>query len=425
MQPNTIANKWIKTSVLICAFTYLFIIVRKLHLRDFSDDQYFISIFNSNHIIQILVERYFTWTGRFPIELLMTTTISFKAFWKIGVPLAVIVLCFSLSRIVNKKVSVISFAITLGLFATIPNNINTDASWWITGFYNYLLPVTLAIYSFSVTYTNSNKPIEKAFCFIAVFYFSYMEQAGIAYVIAISCILLSNKESRSKFNITILTISIINLAICLKAPGNEQRLLLEPWNWYPQYTTYGLINKLSLGFDKLHQLMTFRCNIPLIGLVAAIIALRSVGGKMLLSIKIAMVVMMTFIALSITNSLTGFFSNISFFYSTTLDASNWSSEKIFLSYLYLFIVISSLFIIMLDMLINKMISTLPIIAMFLGFMTVTMLGMSPTVYASGFRVDFVFEIMCILSCMYIFKKLFILRSNAIESPMQHNAAVES
>lgn len=210
---------------------------------------------------------------------------------------------------------------------------------------------------------------------------------------------------------------MINLAICLKAPGNEQRLLAEPWNWYPQYPTYGLINKLSLGFDKLHQLMTFRYNIPLIGLVAAIIALRSVGGNMLMSVKIAMIVMMTFIAISITNSLTGFFSNISFFYSTTLNASNWSSAKIFLSYLYLFFVISSMFIIMLDMLINKMISALPIIAMLLGFMTVTMLGMSPTVYASGFRVDFVFEIMCILSCMYIFRKLLIQQSHSTESLM--------
>lgn len=192
MQPNIIANKWIKISALICAFTYLFIIVRKLHLRDFSDDQYFINIFSSNHIIQSLVERYFTWTGRFPIELLMTTTISFKAFWKIGIPLAVIVLCLTICRIVNNKVGVISFAITLGLFATIPNDINNDASWWISGFYNYLLPVTLAMYAFSVTYTNSDKLIEKILCFISVFYFSYMEQAGIAYTIAMVCILLLN-----------------------------------------------------------------------------------------------------------------------------------------------------------------------------------------------------------------------------------------
>lgn len=406
MQPDITANKWIKYSVLVFSVVYLYIIIRTLHLRGFADDQYFLNIFNSHHIIEHVYGRYFTWTGRFPLELLMTTTIGFNIFWKVGVPASIILLCFSVCRITNYKSSILSFGAALVFFATIPTDINSDASWWVTGFYNYLLPVSLAVYAFSVSYTNRNNIIERAFCIIFSFYYSYMEQAGILYVIAMMTLILFIKERRNKFNYSILLISTINLIICLKAPGNEQRVVLETWTWYPQYQTYGIINKLSLGFDKLHQLMTFRYNIPLIGLSTSILFLGANSGKLKISVKISMVIIMTFISLSVTNSLTGFFSDSSFFYNSILHASRWSSAKIFISYLYIFLVISSMFTIMFDALIKFKISAMPIIAMLLGFMSVTMLGMSPTVYASGLRVDFIFEIMCITSCMYLSIKVY-------------------
>jgi len=403
MHPNITANKWMKACIMICILTYLYFVTRKLHLQNIADDQFFLAIFNSGHILEKVAQRYFTWTGRFPLELLMTTTIGFKLFWKLAVPISVVVLCYSICRITHKKVSLPAFALCMFFFASIPADINTDASWWITGFYNYLLPVALCVYTFSVSNSCSNSKIEKTLCLLFSFYFSYMEQAGIAYLVAMCVLLTCKKEKRNYFNFLLLLVVIINLIICLKAPGNENRFYLETWTWYPQYQTYGIFNKLSLGFDKLHQLMTFKFNIPLIGLATSLIVARSYGEDMRASIKISMVVVISFIALSIANSLTGFFTTGSFFFSTTLNSSNWSSIKIYLSYLYIFVVISSMFIIMLEMFTSNKISIMPITSMLLGFMTVTMMGMSPTVYASGFRVDFLFEIMCIVSCMYLFK----------------------
>ncbi|WP_336767801.1 hypothetical protein [Pantoea endophytica] len=402
MQQNITANNWIRATVILCAITYLYIIIRELHLRDVADDQYFLNIFNSQHIFEKVLGRYYTWTGRFPLELLMVSTIGISTFWKIAIPFAVVLLCFSLSRIANKKVGIISFGTALALFATIPSDINSDASWWVTGFYNYLLPVSLAAYTFSVSYVNSNVSFEKIICVIFSLYFSYMEQAGIAYVIAMISLISFRKETRTKFNFFILIFSFINLVICLKAPGNENRLIVEVWNWYPQYQTYGISNKLALGFDKLHQLMTLRYNIPLILFATSLIVLGAYSGKLRTSVKISMFFVMTFISLSITNSLTGFFAESSFFYSTTLNATRWYSAKIFLSYLYLLIVISSMLFILLNALLKNIVCATPIIAMLLGFMSVTMMGMSPTVYASGLRVNFVFEVTCIISSMYVF-----------------------
>lgn len=404
MQQNINASKWVKYSILLCVILYLYIVMRGLHLQDNADDQFFLKIFNSDKLLESVTGRYFSWTGRFPLELLMTTTIGISAFWKVGIPSSVVLLCFSVCRISGIRVNLFTFSAVLALFAMIPADINSDASWWVTGFYNYLLPVSLAAYAFSVSYTSSEKTFEKVLCIIFSFYFSYMEQAGIAYVLGMVMFLSCIKESRSKFNYAMLMISLINLIICLKAPGNEHRSMLETWRWLPQYQTYGIINKLSLGFDKMHQLMTSRYNIPLIGLSLSLLFTGAYSGKIKASVKVSIFIIVTFTSLSIVNSLTGYFSMSSFFYNTVLNASRWSSAKIFLSYLYILFVISSMFAIMIDALIKSNISAMPIIAMLLGFMSVTMLGMSPTVYASGLRVDFLFEIMCIISCIYLFNK---------------------
>jgi hypothetical protein len=351
-----------------------------------------------------VIERYFTWTGRFPLELVMTSTIGISYFWKLGIPASVILLCFSICRITTNKLGVVSFGVALILFATIPTDIINDSSWWVTGFYNYLLPVSLAVYAFSFSYILGNRKHEQMLCIVAALYFSYMEQAGIVYIISMLSLILLKKQARTKFNITILTLAFVNLIICLKAPGNEMRFTLETWTWYPQYQTYGIINKLSLGLDKLHQLMTYRYNGPLIFLSTLVIFLGASGGKLKNSVKVAILLMITFLSISIVNSLTGFFIGRSFFFNTTLDASKWSSSKIYLSYLYLLIIISAMFLILLDATIKGTINAVPIIAILLGYMSVTMMGMSPTVYASGLRVDFVFEITCIISAMYILNK---------------------
>lgn len=403
MQQNTTVNKSFKVLAIVTIVTYLYLISRTVHLRGADDDQVFLSIFNSGNIIDLLVNRFNTWSGRFSLELLMTTTIGYSTFWKIGIPLSVTVVCYCCSKIAGYKSLVFPFTLAIFLFASIPDQINIDSSWWITGFYNYLLPVAAALYVFKVCFLGGSSKVEKIICIILAFYFPYMEQAGLAFVVAMGCLIYSERKSISKFNVTVLILVGINLIICLKAPGNENRFALEAWRWYPQYQTYGIANKLSLGFDKLHQLMTFKSNIPLIALMVSVFYVRCSYSRMTKSIKIALFLIATFIAISIANSFTGFFSRGFFFNSTTIDATRWSAAKLYISYFYLFTVISSVFIILIDCLLSNKSGLTPIVAMLIGFMTVTMLGLSPTVYASGYRVDFVFEIMCIVSCMSLIK----------------------
>ncbi|PLR52428.1 hypothetical protein [Chimaeribacter arupi] len=401
MQLNTNVNKWILLTLIMSSLAYLLFISHSLSLRGYDDDKIFLSIFNSDNMMEILAARYNQWSGRFMLEWLMTSTIGYTWLWKVGVPVSIMLSCYSACRIAGQKANIIGCSIALLLFASIPYDINSDASWWITGFYNYLLPISVALYTFSVAISDSNSIFEKISCLVLAFYFPYMEQAGVAFIIAMLALLAFKKESRNKINYALIVIAVINLIICLKAPGNERRFSEEVWNWYPEYQTYGLSIKLALGFDKLHQLMTMRANFPLIVLSLAIIYFRSVSGNMGITIKMAMFIVITFVAISIAKALTGIPAGGFFFNSVPVNATIWSAGKLFLSYLYLFSVISSMFIIMLDMALKKYIGATPIMAMLIGYMTVTMMGLTPTVYASGLRVDMVFEMMCIVAVMKI------------------------
>ena len=219
-------NKWIKLLILISIITYLYFVMRMVHLRGYDDDHVFLTIFHSGNVVEQLLYRFNSWSGRLAIEFIMLFTIGYSFFWKLGIGLSIIVLCFACCRISRLNPGIINIAFALILFAAIPAEINADASWWITGFYNYLLPVSVALYVFSVSFCMKKSIPEKIICIILAFYFPYMEQAGIAFIFAIICLIFARRKKVSYFDITILIIVLVNLIICLKAPGNERRFIL-------------------------------------------------------------------------------------------------------------------------------------------------------------------------------------------------------
>ncbi|MFT8369004.1 MAG: hypothetical protein ABF646_09665 [Acetobacter papayae] len=405
MQLNIVANKYVKMLFIISISIYLLFIFIGSHVRSSGDDASYLSVFNSHHIINTLAWRYHKWSGRLAIEWVMVATIGYSLFWKVGIPLSVCVVCYSCCRISGVRCNVLSFSFALFLFAVIPYDINSDASWWVAGFYNYLLPVSASIYVFSILFCGESNKIEKILCILLSFYFPYMEQVGVAFVMAMVFWSIQKRKSLSVFDIIVMVVVCVNLIICLKAPGNRNRFILEVWNWYPQYQTYGITNRIALGFDKLHQLMTFRYNMPLIFFIILLFVTRSLYGKMTYSIKFSMFIVATFISLSVGNALTGLFSSGYFFNPSMLSAERWCVFELYISYMYIFFVISSVITILFDCCVNKITRMVPFFAMIIGFFTVVMLGLSPTVYASGYRVDFIFEISCIISCVSLISSL--------------------
>jgi hypothetical protein len=153
----TTANKIIKTVLALSITAILITIFFKLSLRPDADDQYFLAAINNQTISDYITHRYMTWSGRATLEAVMVLTIGHEWFWRISIPLTLLLLACSISRISTDKMSIQGTFLSIILLMCIPLSINTDTVWWVTGYYNYLLPTAMAAYALSIMMDENRK----------------------------------------------------------------------------------------------------------------------------------------------------------------------------------------------------------------------------------------------------------------------------
>lgn len=383
-------------------FAYLFSYASTIDLSTSNDDHVFLSVFNSGAIVEFLANNYNTWSGRSAIELFMVSTIGYHLVWKLGIPLSIVVLAYASGRVSTGKSSITFIAIFILLFSLIPDAINGDASWWVTGFYNYLLPMSVAMYLFSVFFEGNKCALVKLVCIPLAVYVAYMEQIALCLLFCSAILIATNTSARHKYNYFLLAIIAFNFAICISAPGNINRLHLETMNWMPSFADYNLLQKVSLGFDKTYQFITFKYNYPLTIFSLIVILFRLKMGKIEMHSMIPILIVSSFVPLMVYQSLCGDL----FFEGNLVDNGNVSRMPIYYNYAYSIAYILSIMYVIFDMMQKRMVSALPIICLLSGFLSVMIMGFSPTVYASGVRVYFYFEIMLITGSMYILNRYF-------------------
>ncbi|WP_213864328.1 hypothetical protein, partial [Escherichia coli] len=61
----------------------------------YADDVVFKKMMEEKGLINALVDNYNNWSGRTGIEFLLISTINIEAFWKIGIPLSMVMISFS------------------------------------------------------------------------------------------------------------------------------------------------------------------------------------------------------------------------------------------------------------------------------------------------------------------------------------------
>lgn len=387
--------------LLSIVFAYLYSYASTIGLSPTNDDHVFLSVFNSGKVMDFIYNNYHIWSGRTAIELLMVSTIGYSLFWKLGIPLSIVLIAYSSCRISTDKPSATYIAIFVLLFSLIPAAINGDASWWVTGFYNYLLPLSVAVYIFSVLFNADSGYFVKIICIPLAIYVSYMEQVALCLIICSAIMTASMPSKRCRYFYLLLALISINFAICISAPGNINRLHLETINWMPLFDHFTLVQKVSLGFDKVYQFITFKYNYPLLIVSLLTVLLRLKRQIVSFHALLMLILVSSFAPLMVYHSLCGGL----FFEGNITDNGNVSRLIVYFNYAYCIAFVVSMLFIIIDMMLDKAISGLPLASILCGFASIMIMGFSPTVYASGVRVYFVFEILLIITSMYMLKRI--------------------
>lgn len=377
------------------------LIAKSVGLMNYADDVKFLNALENSRFSEWIVWRYQNWSGRVSIESIMVLTIGYSWFWKLSIPLLQVLLSFSLARICMGRASTRATFLIMILLMTIPKEISSQAVFWITGHYNYLMPTAMAFYALSVAMLERRSKLESGLALLATCILGYHEQVAIVFLI--TCLVLVFTRKR-RFDLLLFASASINGLILFSAPGNTNRMVVETWRWFPQFSDYALLDKVMLGTDKLYQLVNIQHNWPFFLLLGYLMLLFARHFNKEPLDQLALLIIASYLVVLAINNHTQPFSSSPLLsvYRGGLDPSSVASSHTYVCYLHLFTTFSSLFYMLLKLAMHYdgIIQAGGLILM--ALMSVVMVGFSPTVYASSWRVTYLAEVLFIASLCTLF-----------------------
>lgn len=391
---SNVKFNFIYVSVLILLMALLGIHV---HLRPDADDQFFLNMAGDS-IFSSLHNRYYNWSGRLSIELILLTTIKHSLFWKLAIPISTLLLCYAIAKMANvDEKTYRALFLTLALGLLIKYDVLKDSVLWVTGYYNYLLPTSLCFFSIWQASIRSESITKMQFSTLFFsFIYSYSEQAAVFSLCFLLIIFTLKDIGNKKFISLLFTITLINFLICYLAPGNKVRAAVEAWFAFPQFLNLSLIQKLSLGISCFYKHATDKQNLlyQLLLLTCAILNIKRRNG-------IVCYIATSFILLHIFLVYFGERLNLHLYQAQNFDDYFWISYRSFISLAISLIAFLSVILTIIECNDGSDIY-IPSVIIICGIITVLAMGLSPTVFESGERIYFIFDcsvLYCLASLM--------------------------
>lgn len=392
---HTLANKLNYISLLVSAIVVI-LCTHHLSYRPDGDDQYFLNLLTTGDISSLLKARYFTWSGRIGVEYILLKTISFPLFWKVAIPLSIMITCYSLAIISGHQKNKGFFtAIALILLLLMKKSVLSDSIYWVTGFYNYLLPASLALLTMAICYKTSEfVKIAKIIPILSPFIYSYSEQVALASILSLIMILFLSKNSDKKLCFIALILTTMNFFVCYLSPGSSSRAQTEAWFAFPEYLSLNIVQKASLGIYILHTHLTDYKNYLYftLCLYTFFISARQVKNGKTFILTSFFIALHMFLMFYVPEQYPDYISLI------------FSPEILSAVKPYIFILIDLLCFtsILYVITVVKENGVIISLSLLVGCISVIAMGLSPTVFASGTRTMFVMDI----AVIYVILSLF-------------------
>lgn len=369
----------------------------------YGDDLVYIHNLDGKSVFQWCKEFYCNWGGRVPLQLLdimfLYHSVKLWRFFNTVIMTVYTVYTVKIAKLFNKDLTDKSlFLLTtfqMILFVFMPQPTFNDGAIWITGSFNYLLPCAMLVMSLYPFIADIKEVKISKFGYIlsylSVFLCCYAEQTAAVFIcMALICLLVQfiQKKCVSKGLVALLFFGFINCIVMFMAPGNQVRYDAELICWYQTFDTYNMFDKIVVGL--IHTMKVLMQN----GFIYIAILLLFMG---LMAYRKDKELMFSYLFLCFIT-----FVNYHLVYNLT-DEVVWQiySVRILLTIgmICFWILYFSwfLFYLLKDDMNLAIVSSLLWLATFCAGIV---MGMSPTIYASGLRVFFVcYVLLILLDCM--------------------------
>lgn len=388
---------------LIFFYIYFYLV---LDYKPYSDDFAFLAAANSDQsVLDYVLGRYNGWSGRAAIEFIMFLTIAHPLFWKLAIPSLLLFAAYATWKALLTTVIDCRRGIPLCIFLLflMGGNIFDETVYYVTGFYNYLIPASAAIFVCAVfARPLMFSALEKIFAFPLALIASQSEQVGVSLICIFFAFLLWGCREQFSYRAMLLLVVLVGFLFLVAAPGNYVRLASEV-RYMPEFSDYSLFRKLSIGLDVYNSHYIDPGNLyPKI--LAGLMLLLAVGKSFKLK-GFAFCLML--LGVFQGTLLFGFFDVGHVEMYSTRHVSSGLGLWYFFSYLLTVLsLVSSIYISSFIVKDNASFGLIAILFL-LSFGVTLVIGLSPTAYESGERVFWVggiisFGCICLLAKEYLF-----------------------
>lgn len=381
------------------------------------DDTYFIdAVTQHKNIFDFVAMRYETWSGRIASEFFIAIFSMLNLWiWKIINTIFAVMFLILISHVIKITIlknysninKIVDYFVCLSFFI-IPISVTTRSCSWFTGSFYYLWPTVFCLIGMlPYLYKLYNKELSgklKILVIASVFYASYMEQTAavlLCFGILTSIYLyIKNKEIDSFFIIENIIVSV-NLFIYKLSPGNIQRIIKETNTWYPNFNELSFLDKVYQGINWTHSHLIRESTVIML-LISSLLFIIYINNNKHRKVYVEIIAFIP--SLFFIGSMMPINKIIS---ATTSYEYNFDVENI----------LSKIFFNPMSSIISSSISALVMLSL-IGFIFVTIknkndryiclilylaslssgyiLGLSPTIFASGPRIFFMSNILLII-----------------------------
>ncbi|KAB2725359.1 DUF6056 family protein [Brucella anthropi] len=389
-------NKTLSSWLLYSSVLLVFITIAcKLRLMPYADDVTFSHALDNVKIVDYLIHRYKMWSGRVVIEAIMVSTITIHAFWKIMIPVCLILSSYLLWSITLKERVPCKVGMPLVIFSLLLINapVAGDAQWWVTGFYNYLLPSTCALFLLNELLSFSQKKSIFIISVLLSIIATSSEQVALFLIISIPFIYFIDRSKRSS-NIALSSAYVVVLmgsAVTLLSPGSTARFSVEAARYMPQILDMSIFQKTIIGVDRLVENISYNRNICFIFSVVSFLSFLIKKGRVDFLSKMSVIFSVSALIFSLT-SLSFYMRDINYItYYGKFYSVDFGAMKVYGCYLFYLITLMVMAAGSIESASGER-DFRSFVVLLTGCLVTIAIGLSPTAYASGERVLYVFNI---------------------------------
>ncbi|TDK23211.1 hypothetical protein E2F46_11365 [Luteimonas aestuarii] len=420
------------SAVLLCVLCIA--IGLRLGLQGADDDQYFLHALDDRGLFEFLASRYREWTGRILLEGALAATIGVAAVWKTLIPATFLGTAWCIWRLtLSRQLPMASGTLVVAvMLLLIHRQVLYEAAFWVTGFYNYLLPVFMGLLSITLLCSATRRrPIAVAVAACVAIIACQAEQVAFALlaVMSVRTLLRRMRHESLEGELVVLFAGGASAAASLLAPGNALRHVAE-LRWFPEHVDLEWSAKWLLGLDRLNVHAQSPANLLLV-LLAALAAWLTPRMCRTATARVAAGILVLYVASAVVSvllrlpGLEGWprLGGV----AAPLEPAEWMAGGIFVSMGFTIAVLGALVASAacrakdLDSLIVG--AGLPALAV----ASTMLVALSPTIHASGFRILFVGDLLLVLhAAMLVSTTLELRRMRAARHcPMHVPDAVHS